>query len=159
MGRFKVRIWAIVLAALLGAIAAPAANAHQGHAHAGKYSFKFRLSTMQALSIHMALLLAEIRGEATLTPERRQAHGAAVQALSSLLVDLFQDETWRRSRSKREIWTDWEGFSKRARAFEARAKDLSRAARTGDPAQITAKLDLTAAACTGCHKAYRKPKR
>jgi cytochrome c556 len=155
-------ILATALALLVGVGPMSAGQAHQNHRHganAAKFGLKFRFSTMQALSIHMALLAAEARGEIKLTDARRRAHGGAVEALSLLIVDLFQDETWQRTRAKQEIWIDWEGFAAAARALEKASATLAAATSGDDPATVKAAIEATGKSCSSCHKAFRKPKR
>ncbi len=158
-----IRIGRLVLALvlLLGAGPMSAGQAHEGHRHQGgiaKFGLKFRLSTMQAMGVHMGLLLAETRGEIELDAARRRTHGAAVHALSRLLVDLFQNETWQRTRAKREIWLDWEKFAASVQAMETASGKLALTTTGDDLDAVKAAIDATGQQCTCCHKAFRKPK-
>ena len=136
-------------------------EAHIGHRHASgasKFGLKFRLSTMQALGVHLGLLLSESRGEVVLDDTRRRVHAEAVHALSLLIVDLFQDETWQRTRAKREIWQDWQGFAEKAKEMETASVALVRIVASGRAEAFGSQLTATGERCNACHKAYRKPR-
>ena len=113
---------------------------------------------MQALGVHLGLLLSESRGEVVLDDTRRRVHAEAVHALSLLIVDLFQDETWQRTRAKREIWQDWQGFAEKAKEMETASVALVRIVASGRAEAVGNQLTATGERCTACHKAYRKPR-
>ena len=149
---------AILLALLVAVVPG---SAHQGHKHrddVAKFGLRFRISTMQALSIHMGLLAAEKKGEIKLTASDRAAHGAAVRALSGLVIDLFQEDTSERTRSKPQIWSDWDGFAARARDMETAAATLADATAGDDRGAIDSAIDAVGKTCGGCHKPYRRPR-
>ncbi len=157
------RTLATALAALVAGalLLVSTGEAHQGHQHkegVAKFGLRFRTSTMQALSIHMGVLAAEKKGELTLTPADRAAHGAAVRALSGLVVDLFQQDTSARTRSKPEIWTDWDTFAARARDMDVAAETLATATAASDRTASDAAIDAVGKTCSGCHKPFRKPR-
>ena len=59
-------------------------------------------------------------------------------------------------RSKPEVWANCDDFSQRLDEFVAGARELARAAESGDAAAAAAKLPA-ALDCKGCHEVYRAP--
>ncbi len=160
MKTFASLVLAVVV--VLAVLAANRGEAHVGHGHredVAKFGLRFRTSTMQAMSIHMGLLAAEKKGDITLEAADRKAHGEAVRALSILVVDLFQRDTSDHTRSKPEIWSEWDRFAAMSKALEMASIRLAEATRGGEGARIGAAVDAVGKACGACHKAFRKPRR
>lgn len=64
-----------------------------------------------------------------------------------------------RTRAKPEIWSDRRGFTRAGARLLVAARQLDRAARGGDIAQVRAAVPPVQRACGGCHEAYRGPER
>jgi cytochrome c556 len=59
-------------------------------------------------------------------------------------------------KSKPEIWTNWDDFSKKMNDFAQKASDGAKAAQSqGSDAAMTALVDI-ANGCKGCHDQYRE---
>lgn len=66
-------------------------------------------------------------------------------------------ETGRRTRAKAEIWTDFDTFRQRARAFEVEAARFQRTAESGDVEAIRAGHRELGQVCKNCHDRFRGP--
>jgi cytochrome c556 len=66
-------------------------------------------------------------------------------------------ETGRRTRAKAEIWTDFDTFRQRARAFEVEAARFQRTVQTGDVEAIRTGHRELGQVCKNCHDRFRGP--
>ena len=65
-----------------------------------------------------------------------------------------------KSRAKSDIWQDWNGFKAAAAVLKVEANKFANVARTGDKAAIKKQAGILGkAACGGCHKKFRGPKK
>ncbi len=62
------------------------------------------------------------------------------------------------SRAKEEIWSDWKGFSQKAREFSDAVAELRTASKASDAQKAEGSIKKTLMACKNCHRAFRKPK-
>ena len=62
------------------------------------------------------------------------------------------------SRAKEEIWSDWEGFSQKAREFSDAVAELRTASKASDAKKAEGSIKKALTACKNCHRAFRKPK-
>jgi len=63
-----------------------------------------------------------------------------------------------KSRAKEEIWSDWEGFSQKAKEFSDAVVELQAASKASDTKKAQASVKRALTACKNCHRAFRKPK-
>jgi len=60
------------------------------------------------------------------------------------------------TRAKPEIWSDFAGFTKDAKALADAAGPLKQAAEAGDGAAFASQLKTVGDACVACHRSYRQ---
>ena len=63
---------------------------------------------------------------------------------------------WKETRVKPELFTDREGVSKVAVAFNKEANELAKVAASGDAAALKAQFGKVGEACKACHDKFRK---
>ena len=63
---------------------------------------------------------------------------------------------WKETRVKPELFTDREGVSKVALAFNKEANELAKVAASGDAAALKAQFGKVGEACKACHDKFRK---
>lgn len=145
----------MIVAATL-AVGSTAAIAHAestGNADADK-----RIMKMKELGGAMKAIAAVAKGEAEYTPELN-AKAEKINMIATEMASLFPEGSGvEEARSKAEIWSQPDKFSKAVADFEMASNDLVAAVATGEQGQIGAALGATGKTCGGCHKPFRKPK-
>ena len=118
-----------------------------------------RKAVMQGIVGHIKALGAVAKGKAK-ADAGTVVHAMALDELSASVKFLFpKGSGGGDSRSKPEIWTEWDKFEAAAHALSAATPALVAAAKTGDAGQIGAAIGPVGKACGGCHKPFRKPKK
>lgn len=145
----------MIVAATL-AVGSTAAIAHAestGNADADK-----RIMKMKELGGAMKAIAAVAKGEAEYTPELN-AKAEKIHMIATEMASLFPEGSGvEEARSKPEIWSQPDKFSKAVADFEMASNGLVAAVATGEQGQIGAALGATGKTCGGCHKPFRKPK-
>ena len=62
------------------------------------------------------------------------------------------------SRAKKEIWNDWEGFTKKAKEFTDEVAGLQKTAKASNAKKTEGHVKGVLMACKSCHRSFRKPK-
>ena len=118
-----------------------------------------RSAAMKQLGKNLKPLGAIAKGEAEYTMSA-DSNAKAIEQISKGILVLFPEGSGGgKSRAKPEIWSDWAGFTKAAKNFQAAAPGLVAAAKTGDSAKIGAAVKAVGKTCGGCHKPFRAPKK
>lgn len=118
-----------------------------------------RTSVMKATGGHMKALNGVAKGEAPFSDDTVKA-AEGVVANSKMTLAIFKDgKPGKGSAAKAEIWSDWAGFEKAAKDYEAAAPALVVAAQSKDAAKLGDALKAASATCGGCHKPYKLDKK
>lgn len=118
-----------------------------------------RTSVMKSSGGHMKALNATAKGEAPFSPDTVKA-AEGVVANSKQTVTLFHGGApGKGSAAKAEIWSDWAGFEKAAKAYQDAAPGLVPAAQSGEAPKLQAAIQAVGATCGGCHKPYKLDKK
>lgn len=118
-----------------------------------------RTSVMKSTGGHMKALNTAAKGEAPINADTVKA-AEGVVANSKHTAALFQGGApGKGSAAKAEIWSDWAGFEKAAKAFEDAAPGLVPAAQSGEAPKLQAAVQAVGATCGGCHKPYKLDKK
>ncbi len=125
---------------------------------AGMTELDRRNAVMHGIAGHMKALGAVAKGEAA-ADAATPIHAKAIQELAASVPMLFHNkDAGAKSRSKPELWSDWDGFMTASDNFQAASAALVKAAKGGDAGAIGAALGGVGKTCGGCHKPYRGPK-
>jgi cytochrome c556 len=118
-----------------------------------------RTSVMKSSGGHMKALNAAAKGEAPMSEDTVKA-AEGVVANSKLTTALFKGGApGKGSAAKAEIWSDWAGFEKAAKAYEDATPQLVPAAQSKDSAKLADAVKAVGATCGGCHKPYKLDKK
>jgi cytochrome c556 len=90
-----------------------------------------------------------------------QGHAAQMRRFAPQIHGWFPagsgSEAGLKTRAKREIWSDPQGFRRAAQAFVNATRQFDAVARRGDVKAIRAAVPALGAACKGCHDRFRAP--
>jgi len=118
-----------------------------------------RTSVMKSTGGHMKALSGVAKGEAQFSADTVKA-AEGVVANSKMTVALFKGGApGKGSAAKSEIWSDWAGFEKAAKAYEDATPQLVAAAQGKDAAKLGDALKVVGGTCGGCHKPFRAEKK
>ena len=118
-----------------------------------------RTSVMKSSGGHMKALSGVAKGEAPFSADTVKAAEGLV-ANSKLTLAIFKDGApGKGSAAKAEIWSDWAGFEKSAKDYEAATPQLVAAAQSNDPAKLGDALKAVGGVCGGCHKPFKAEKK
>jgi cytochrome c556 len=132
-------------------------------AHGGKnmpQPFMERHAVMGSLAAHMKAAKAAISsGDLKLAAGQADA----IYWLARIMPATFPKGSgpeMGKTRASPKIWEDWAGFEAATNTLAERAKALKTAVDSGDAAAADAAFKtLGREGCSGCHKAYRAPKK
>jgi cytochrome c556 len=139
-------------------IAAPPAKVDPAKAEAAA---KDRGEFMKANGAREKILVAILKGEATLDDKAKKAaadQAAAAKALLSKFPAGSGADVVKDSRAKAEIWQQWDKFTQLASSAVAATEASAAAAKSGDAKAFAEKEDVAVKACAACHKDYRAPR-
>lgn len=123
-------------------------------------AIKFRQSAYGFMAWNMGKIKNSLEGSYNKEEVAKAAHAVAVTANSGMGA-LYMPGTdkgtgWKETRVKPEFFKEQEEVGKLARAFNAAANDLDKAAAGGDAAAVKAAFGKTGESCKACHDKYRK---
>ena len=146
LSRFRAVAAVSAFAAILGMAAIPLP------AHA---DYEAREALMKKLGGAMKLLGQTAKGEKPFGPETAAA-AATVEAVARDIPATFKDPaTTPKSRSKPEVWSQWDRFVADSKAFSDTVPALVAAAGGTDRAALGAALGATGKTCGACHDTFR----
>ena len=133
-------------------------------AHSGATCLlKQRMDAMKDMSKQARLVTKMFKGqtefdkaELVIAADLFVVHG---EEMLSLFPDTEQSRNGKKTEALPKIWKDWEGFSDSVDEFVALSNSLREDTETTDDMKVLRKSFRQAMeSCSGCHKAYRKPK-
>lgn len=151
----------VIAAAASVAIAQSVAPPAKVDASKAAAAAKDRDDYMKANSAREKILIAVMKGEASLDAKAVDAATAQATAMKSMLSQFPQGsgaDVVKDSRAKPEIWTQWDKFAQLAAAAVPATEAAAVAAKSGDVKAFNEKQDVAVKACAACHKDYRAPK-
>lgn len=123
-------------------------------------AIKFRQSTYGFMAWNMGKIKANIDGAYNKEDVAKAAHAIAVAANSGMgalyLPGTDKGTGWKETRLKPEFFQQQEEVGKIARAFNAAANELDKAAAGGDAAAVKVAFGKTGEGCKACHDKFRK---
>lgn len=123
-------------------------------------AIKFRQSTYGFMAWNMGKIKANIDGAYNKEDVAKAAHAIAVAANSGMgalyLPGTDKGTGWKETRLKPEFFQQPEEVGKIARAFNAAANELDKAAAAGDAAAVKVAFGKTGEGCKACHDKFRK---
>lgn len=121
---------------------------------------KFRQAGYSFMSWNMGKIKANLEGAYNKDEVAKAAHAVAVTATSGMgalyLPGTDKGTGWKETRVKPEFFQQQEEVGKLARAFNAAAAELDKAAASGDVAAVKAAFGKTGESCKACHDKFRK---
>jgi cytochrome c556 len=118
-----------------------------------------RTGAMKSVGAAMKTLSGTAKGEMPFSPDTVKAAQAVVDH-SKTVPGLFKGGApGKGSAAKSEIWSDWAGFEKASKDYEAAAPQLVPAAQSNEAPKLGAALQAVGGTCGGCHKPYRAEKK
>lgn len=123
-------------------------------------AIKFRQSTYGFMAWNMGKIKASLEGAYNKEEVAKAAHAIAVSANSGMgalyLPGTDKGTGWKETRLKPEFFQQQEEVGKIARAFNAAANELDKAAAAGDAAAVKVAFGKTGEGCKACHDKFRK---
>ncbi|OJW49570.1 MAG: cytochrome C [Candidatus Accumulibacter sp. 66-26] len=123
-------------------------------------AIKFRQSTYGFMAWNMGKIKASLEGAYNKEEVAKAAHAIAVSANSGMgalyLPGTDKGTGWKETRLKSEFFSQQEEVGKIARAFNAAANELDKAAASGDAAAVKVAFGKTGEGCKACHDKFRK---
>jgi len=123
-------------------------------------AIKFRQSAYGFMAWNMGKIKANLEGTYNKDEVAKAAHAVAVTATSGMgalyLPGTDKGTGWKETRVKPEFFQQQEEVGKLARAFNAAAAELDKAAASGDVAAVKAAFGKTGESCKACHDKFRK---
>ena len=123
-------------------------------------AIKFRQSTYGFMAWNMGKIKASLEGAYNKEEVAKAAHAIAVAANSGMgalyLPGSDKGTGWKETRLKPEFFQQQEEVGKIARAFNAAANELDKAAAAGDAAAVKVAFGKTGEGCKACHDKFRK---
>jgi cytochrome c556 len=118
-----------------------------------------RTTAMKGAGAAMKQLSGTAKGEQPFSADTVKAAEALV-AHSKTVPGLFKGGApGKGSAAKAEIWSDWAGFEKAAKDYEAAAPQLVPAAQSNEAPKLGAALQAVGGTCGGCHKPFKAEKK
>ncbi len=143
----------LFLAALVGAVALPAAAQFQKPEDAVRY----RKAAFTVMGSHFGRLGAMANGKVPFDAATAAANAELVAAMSKLPFAAFGEGTDKgNTDAKPEVWKEADKFKAGATKMQEEAAKLQAVAKAGDLAQIKAQFGATAQTCKACHDHFRK---
>jgi len=147
---------ASVIALLLGATQARAADAGAGRMDEG--AIKYRQALMGAIGGDMAAI-SDLLKYGLAYSGNAVVHAEGLASHARLVGNSFERKvTSGKTDAKPEIWEKPDDYLEKVKGFETETAKLVDAAKGGDPAALGAQLKATGKACGSCHDSFRKPK-
>jgi len=121
---------------------------------------KYRQSGYSFMAWNMGKIKANLEGE--FDAKQVQAAANVIAAIANSGMGALygpgtdKDIGNQKTRVKPALFTDKEEVGKLAKAFNAAANDLAKAAATGDKASVNKTFEDTRSACKGCHDKFRQ---
>jgi cytochrome c556 len=120
----------------------------------------FRQSGYKFMAWNMGRIKANLSGEYN-KGEVIQAANVIQAIANSGMGKLYLPGTdkgkgWKETEVKPALFTDHEGVSKVATAFNEAANEMARVAATGDAAAVKVQFGKLGESCKGCHEKFRK---
>ena len=123
-------------------------------------AIKFRQSTYGFMAWNMGKIKASLEGAYNKEEVAKAAHAIAVSANSGMgalyLPGTDKGTGWKETRLKPEFFQQQEEVGKIARAFNAAANELDKAAAAGDAEAVKVAFGKTGEGCKACHDKFRK---
>ena len=128
-----------------------------GGVHADEQgSIKYRQALMNANAGHAAAV-AQIASGGVAFQDQLKGHAHALAEVAKWVAPAFKEKALAgKTRAKEEIWSDWNDFESKAKAFADASAKVSAAADAGDMAAVGDGLNAVFDACKSCHKKFRK---
>ena len=144
----------LFLAALVGAVALPAAAQFQKPEDAVKY----RQSAFTVMGTHFGRLGAMANGKVPFDAAAAAANADIVAMMSRLPFAAFGEGTdlVKGTHAKPEVWTQADKFKGAATKMQEEAAKLQAVAKGGNLEQIKAQFGATAQSCKACHDNFRE---
>ena len=119
----------------------------------------YRQNVMKTNGAQAADIGLILKGEVPFGAKNVVAHAEVIHEMSTLVLDLFPKGSGAaagKTRAKDEIWSDWDGFTKAAKALETESAKLIEVAKGGDMKAIAAQVAAMGKdGCGACHKEFR----
>ena len=122
-------------------------------------AIKFRQSGYTFMAWNMGRIKASVEGQFNKDEVIKAAN--AIQAIANSGMGALypagtdQGTGWEKTRVKPEFFTNKEGVTKVAMAFNKEANEMAKVAATGDAAAIKEQFGKLGAACKGCHDDFK----
>jgi len=125
-----------------------------------KNAMEYRQSTFKMVGQHFGAMAAMVKGKVEYDAASFAKNADAVAMLSQLAPNGFAVEgTHKKSRAKKEIWENKDGFAEAVTAFQTAAAALSEASKAGNLDKAKAAFGGVGKTCKGCHTDYRSKKK
>lgn len=147
---------ALIVAAVLSAVALPAAAQFQKPEDAIKY----RQSAFTVMANHFGRVAAMAQGKAPFDAKAAAANASIAATMAPLAFTAFGAGTDKGlpNRAKPEIWSDAAKFKSLTDDMQAAMVKFDAAAKTGDLEQIKTAVGNVGKSCKACHDDYRTEK-
>ena len=125
-------------------------------------AIKFRQSGYAFMAWNMARIKANVEGQFNKEEVIKSAN--AIQAIANsgmgalYLPGTDKGTGWEKTRVKPAFFTDKEGVTKVAMAFNKEANEMAKVAATGDVAAIKEQFGKLGETCKGCHDDFKAKK-
>jgi len=119
--------------------------------------YEKRVASMKSQGAAMGAIGKYVKGEAPYSPAVPEAAKKLQEHSMSLAAEFPKGSEHEKSRAKAEIWTDWAGFEKQVKDFQAASASLVAATAADDKEKIAAAQGAVGKTCGGCHDAFRGP--
>ena len=128
-------------------------------AAAPEHIIKYRVNLMKTQTGHLVAIAAVVKGEVPYGAHVK-AHADAIKVIGEMKADVWPPgSAVGESRSKPEIWRDWDKFLAIYENYMTEVVKLTEVAASGDLGAIGTQLDGVGKSCVACHKPFRKEKK
>jgi cytochrome c556 len=147
--------WPFIL--LLCALASPAMSLDRK----SEQAIKHRRAAFTLMSTYFSRLLQTVEGDRPFDAKLVKRDAEAIEMLSKLPWEGFAPGSERgdantTTRAKDEIWFDEEKFQRRVSDLQQKTAALSKAAATGELANLKVAFAAARESCNNCHDQFRK---
>jgi cytochrome c556 len=118
---------------------------------------KYRQTVMKGIGAHMSAMGQIAKGEISHTGDML-GHAKALEMTMGMVSSAFKEKTsGGKTTAKDTIWSDWDGFAKKATESSKAANVLVRTIENGG--DVGAARGALGKTCGGCHKKFRVKKK
>jgi cytochrome c556 len=141
----------------LAVVATFACAAVAGAAVKPEAAINYRQSAYHLIGWNFSPLGAMVKGKKPFDATAFTLHADRIAYLSDQVVEGFPkgSDKGAHTDAKAALWTNFDDFSEKAKAFNTEAKALAEVAKSKDEAKSKAQFKKVAEACKACHEKYK----